>query len=79
MSNKIIALALNLPMATEEYHVGDSIRVNGEIKRLTEIKDMSIEAESRTETMYDIYLEGKLYKSIVNSPVSITYSLEESK
>jgi|GEM_PF-6102195 len=77
--SSITAIALNLPMATEHYKVGDTDFVHGAFSEITEIRDVSNEYEDHTDWIYDIYADGKLYKSIVNSPVSITYSLEESK
>ncbi|MFJ8064875.1 hypothetical protein ACIQYS_09600 [Psychrobacillus sp. NPDC096426] len=77
MAYKIIGLGINLPMATEHFQVGDkTLTQHGIWKTVTEIKDQSVEYENSTEWMYDIYVEGKLYKSVINSPVTITYSLE---
>lgn len=65
---KILEVAINLPMHTEVYTVG--------IYGVSEIKDQSAEFESGTQCMYDVYVEGGLYKSIINTPVTITYELE---
>lgn len=65
---EISSITINLPMATEEYRVGQA--------DITEIKDQSMEFENSTEWMYEIYVGGKLYKSIINTPVTITYELE---
>lgn len=76
---KIQKINLNLPMHTEEYEIGRNVcDEHGMWKTVTEIKDQSSEYENSTEWMYDIYVEGKLFKSIINSPVTITYSLEET-
>lgn len=76
MENKIIELTINLPMATETYEVGRSYHSSNADEICTEIKDASIEWETHIDFIYDIYVNGKLYKSIVNTPVTLTYSLE---
>lgn len=44
---------------------------------VTEIKDFSQGFEHNMHVQYDIFLNGKLYKSLVNMPVKVEYSLED--
>jgi hypothetical protein len=57
---------------------GQSWRIGQEIgyktgKYITEIKDLTSEFPDSIDRQYDIYVDGKLYQSLVNMPVIITY------
>ncbi|MFD1350180.1 hypothetical protein [Oceanobacillus caeni] len=43
---------------------------------ITEIKDMTSEFDDSINVSYDIYANGKLYKTLVNMPVQVTYEIE---
>ena len=76
---KIKSIELNLPMDNEWYAVGSKVNdkdLPEELQRVTEIKENSIDAESRFESIYQIYVEEQLYKTIENSPVTVTYFLD---
>lgn len=76
---KIKSVELNLPMNNEWYAVGSKVNdkdLPEELLRVTEIKENSIDAESRFESIYQIYVEEQLYKTIENSPVTVTYFLD---
>ena len=45
-------------------------------KFITEIRDMSMEFEDSIHVAYDIFANGKLYKSIINLPVQVEYEIE---
>lgn len=76
---RIKSISLNLPMEATGYTVGEpvyEISLSDDLKRVTEIKDCSMEYEDGIEFIYDIYVEDQLYQSIVNSSVSVTYFLD---
>lgn len=65
---KIKAIELNLPMKEEGYMVGE--------KGVTAIRDHSIDAEDNYISVYGVYVNGQIYKTIECSPVTVTFFLE---
>jgi len=63
-------------MDGEGWALGKEIIYNGGLF-VTEIKDMSVEFENGVHVQYDIFINGKLYKSLVNMPVKVEYSIED--
>ena len=74
--NKIESIELNLPMKKEGYTVGQLVVSGGKAFNITDIKDMTIDGENIYIPIYYVYADGKHYKTIENSPVTITYFLE---
>ncbi len=75
----IKSISLNLPMVAECYTVGQKVNdqtLPRDLQKVTEIKDFSRECENSNEYIYDIFVAGQLYKTIINTPVSITYFLD---
>lgn len=62
-------------MDGEYWEVGQEIEY-GSGKFITEIKDNTMEYPDSTEFIYDIYVNDKLWKSLINMPVKIEYSIE---
>lgn len=53
--------------------------VGEEIKRgllVTEIKDSTLEYEDSVYSQFDIYVNGSLYKSLINMPVQVEYEVK---
>ena len=48
-------------------------------KLISEIRDMSMEFEDSIHVAYDIFANGKLYKSIINLPVQVEYEIEDGQ
>lgn len=62
-------------MDGERWSVGQEIAFNSGLI-ITAIKDAGIEFDESVFIQYDIYVNDKLYKSIINMPVKVEYSLE---
>ena len=75
---KIKGINLNLPMHTEVYNIGDTDFIDGEFREITDIKDSGIKTKNGLDLFLEVYVEGKLFKRIINTPLTITYSLEEN-
>lgn len=69
---KIKRIESALPMDGKCWEIGTEIGYKTG-KHITEIKDVSSEFSDSIEWQYDIYVNGKLYQSLVNVPVIITY------
>ncbi|MEN2466713.1 hypothetical protein [Ornithinibacillus sp. JPR2-1] len=76
---KIIGIESARPMDGTYWKVGEKLYIDGEPKEVTEIKDLTSEFPDSIDRQYDIYVEGKLYQSLVNMPVIITYDTESRK
>lgn len=77
--SKITAIEMNLPMKEEWYAVGHPVSdptLPKDKNIVTEIKDCTAEYEDGIEFIYEVWVAGQIYKSIVNSPVSVTYEIE---
>lgn len=72
---EIIMIQPALPMDGQYWNVGMEMEF-GSNKKVTEIKDTSSEFENGIHIQYDIYVEGQLWKSLVNMPVQVTYAFE---
>lgn len=76
--SKIKSLQVNLPMHNEFYIVGRG-RECSHIEHfegiITEIKDVGVEFENSIHCFYEIYLGGKLFKRIENTPVTLEYEV----
>lgn len=72
---KIIALESARPMDGERWSVGQEISFNSGLI-ITAVKDASIEFDESVFIQFDIYVNDKLYKSIINMPVKVEYFLE---
>lgn len=62
-------------MDGESWEVGEEIGYKSGLF-ITEIKDMGAEFEDSIHVAYDIFANGKLYKTLVNMPVQVTYEIE---
>lgn len=71
---KIKRIESALPMDSRLWEIGKEIPFQHESgKHVSEIKDMSAEFENSIHVQYDIYVDGKLYQSLINMPVIVTY------
>lgn len=61
-------------------HMDGSYWMVGEkIKRgllVTEIKDSTLEYEDSVYSQFDIYVNGNLYKTLINMPVQVEYEVK---
>lgn len=71
---KIIKIESARHMDGEEWEVGQEIKAGSII---TEIKDCSMEFPESIDYQYDIFVNGKPWKSLINMPVKVEYSLED--
>lgn len=75
--NKIIKIASALPMDGNEWEVGQEIEFNNSGKVITEISDMTVDVlDLAYVPQYNIYVNGKLWKTLVNMPVQVEYELK---
>lgn len=75
MLPKIIRIDSARPMDGESWEVGKEVGYKSGVF-ITEIKDMTSEFDDSINVCYDIYANGKLYKTLVNMPVQVTYEIE---
>lgn len=70
---KIIRIDSAIFMDRSYWMVGE------EIKRgllVTEIRDSTTEFEDSIYSQFDIYVNGNLYKSLINMPVQVEYEVK---
>lgn len=72
---KIKSLKVNLPGVDELYVVGKrTTNYSGEfVGVITHIEDHSADTQYSYINIYDIFVEGELYKSIQNTAVTVEY------
>jgi len=71
---KIIKIESARHMDGEYWEVGQNI---GYQKIITEIKDCSMVFPDSIDYQYDIFVNNKPWKSLINMPVKVEYSLED--
>ncbi|KIL73712.1 hypothetical protein [Bacillus badius] len=73
---KIIKLESARHMDGESWAVGQEIEFKSG-KIITEIKDTSLEFPESIDYQFDIYVNDKLWKTLINMPLKVEYSLED--
>lgn len=73
---KIIGIASARHMDASEWAVGTEIR-SGLV--ITEIKDTTLEYEDSVYSQFDIYVNGSLYKTLINMPVQVEYEFKSER
>jgi hypothetical protein len=73
---RIIKIESARHMDGDSWEVGQEIEYNSG-KIITEIKDCSMEFPDSIDYQYDIFVNNKPWKSLINMPVKVEYSLED--
>lgn len=73
---KIIKLESARHMDGDYWQVGQETGYKSG-KFITEIKDSSMEYPDSIDFIFDIYVDGKLWKSLINMPLKVEYSTED--
>lgn len=73
---RIIKIESARHMDGESWEVGKEIEC-GSGKVVTEIKDMGAEFQESIYVQFDIFVNNRLYKTLINMPVKLEYSLDD--
>lgn len=74
--SRIIKIESARHMDGESWEVGKEIEF-GSGKVVTELKDMGAEFQESIYVQFDIFVNNRLYKTLINMPVKVEYSLDD--